>query len=125
MVELLKADRSFSNESNGKEMFGSLATNGVVECYFPTEASFNRNGTRLSLALAEIPAEYVAFNDAKHDYNQGPFPCVVESKQRALMFAGAREMLEALHFIARETLIDSPVYNIAMAAIAKAEGKPT
>lgn len=39
--ELLLAERSFSNESEGKEMFGCLADDsGKVVCYFPTKSSF-------------------------------------------------------------------------------------
>lgn len=41
--ERLLASRSFSNESEGKEMFGCIADDsGKVVCYFPTKSSFDK-----------------------------------------------------------------------------------
>jgi hypothetical protein len=54
--EILYADRSFSNESAGKEMAACLAENGNVECYFPTPASAERNGSLFLSAPALLAA---------------------------------------------------------------------
>jgi len=41
--ERLLASRSYSNESEGKEMFGCIADDsGKVVCYFPTKSSFEK-----------------------------------------------------------------------------------
>jgi hypothetical protein len=54
--EILYAGRSFSNESAGKEMAACLAENGNVECYFPTPASAERNGSLFLSAPALLAA---------------------------------------------------------------------
>jgi len=54
--EILYAERSFSNESAGKEMAACLADNGNVECYFPTPASAERNGSLFLSAPALLAA---------------------------------------------------------------------
>jgi len=38
-IEILKASRSWSNESEGKNMAGCLAYGERVACYFPTESA--------------------------------------------------------------------------------------
>lgn len=51
IVELLTAKRSFSNESAGKGMYGCLAKNGVVVCYFSTKTAFDEHGEKLKSTL--------------------------------------------------------------------------
>jgi len=38
-IEILKASRSWSNESEGMNMAGCLAIDGRVACYFPTDSA--------------------------------------------------------------------------------------
>ncbi len=38
-VEFLRADRSWCNESEGKNMFGCFSENGIVLCYVPTDCA--------------------------------------------------------------------------------------
>lgn len=52
--ETLLADRSPSNESIGKEMFGCLADDlGRVICYFPTKSSFDSHAETIKNKLEE------------------------------------------------------------------------
>ena len=39
-----------------------------------------------------LAAEYVAFNDAEHDYNKGPFPCQIDSRPAAIRISKALEL---------------------------------
>jgi hypothetical protein len=41
-IELLLASRSFSNESQGQEMYGCLSADGVVICFFPNKSAFDK-----------------------------------------------------------------------------------
>lgn len=53
--ETLLADRSYSNESKGKEMFGCVADDsGKVVCYFPTKPSFDKYSELIKNKLKEI-----------------------------------------------------------------------
>lgn len=40
----------------------------------------------------DMLAEHVNANCAEHDFNRGPFTCVVDSKQKAIRFAHAEQM---------------------------------
>jgi hypothetical protein len=52
--DILKASRSFSNESEGKDMFGCLADDsGRVVCYFPTKSSFDSYSDKIKTKLEE------------------------------------------------------------------------
>lgn len=49
------------------------------------------------LAIASAPlAEHVSSNDKEHDYNAGPMLAWVDSRQKALRFAAADQMYDAL-----------------------------
>ncbi len=53
-IEILMADRSFSNESNGKDMHACVAYNGYVMAYFP-----HKSGLEFYQSLAASHAELV------------------------------------------------------------------
>lgn len=53
-IEILSADRSEYNESNGKGMAVCLAKAGNVIAYFPTQSAFK---SRAAIAKAEGSAE--------------------------------------------------------------------
>ena len=50
-VEILRADRSFSNESEGREMFGCVAKDGAVVAFFPSQSAFDAYAARLASLL--------------------------------------------------------------------------
>jgi hypothetical protein len=54
-LEILKATRSWSNESEGENMAGCLAHNERVVAYFPTESAME-NHARLLAAAPELLA---------------------------------------------------------------------
>jgi hypothetical protein len=49
-IEILKASRSWSNESEGMNMAGCLAIDGRVACYFPTESAIEKHAPLLAAA---------------------------------------------------------------------------
>jgi len=49
-IEILKASRSWSNESEGMNMAGCLAIDGRVACYFPTESAMEKHAPLLASA---------------------------------------------------------------------------
>jgi hypothetical protein len=49
-IEILKASRSWSNESEGMNMAGCLAIDGLVACYFPTESAMEKHAPLLASA---------------------------------------------------------------------------
>jgi len=52
--ELKLASRSWSNESEGKDMFGCIADEyGRVVCYFPTRKMFEAHAERIKIELEE------------------------------------------------------------------------
>ena len=52
--ELKLASRSWSNESEGKDMFGCIEDEcGRVVCYFPTRKMFEDHAERIKIELEE------------------------------------------------------------------------
>jgi len=49
-IEILKASRSWSNESEGMNMAGCLAIDGRVACYFPTDSAMDKHAPLLAAA---------------------------------------------------------------------------
>lgn len=47
-----------------------------------------------------IPAQHVAYNDERHDYNKSEFVCMVENRPKALLFAHAQEAFDFVRALA-------------------------
>jgi len=70
-IEILKASRSWSNESEGMNMAGCLAIDGRVACYFPTDSAME-HASVLSAApelLAACKAARESLVEAKEMLN--------------------------------------------------------
>ena len=53
--EVLMANRSESNESNAKEMYGCIADDaGRVVCYFPSKASLDKYSEVIKFKLQDL-----------------------------------------------------------------------
>jgi hypothetical protein len=55
-IEILKASRSWSNESEGMNMAGCLAIDGRVACYFPTDSAMEKHAPLLAAAPEMLAA---------------------------------------------------------------------
>lgn len=68
MTEILLAERSWSNESKGQDMYACLSDGGVVECYFPTKSAHDRKASLYAAAPDLLAAlEAMLFATAKAD----------------------------------------------------------
>lgn len=69
-IEILRADRSEYNESNGKDMAGCIAKAGSVIAYFPTQSALRSaplyaSAPDLLSALRFLLADYIAIEGDK------------------------------------------------------------
>jgi hypothetical protein len=69
-IEILRADRSEYNESNGKDMAGCIAKAGSVIAYFPTQSALRSaplyaSAPDLLEALRFLLADYIAIEGEK------------------------------------------------------------
>lgn len=69
-IEILRADRSEYNESNGKDMAGCIARAGIVIAYFPTQSALRSaplyaSAPELLDSLRFLLADYIAIQGDK------------------------------------------------------------
>lgn len=53
-MTIMKADRSYSNESAGRGMWGALVREGVVLCYFPDQRAAFRIADLLDIRMPSL-----------------------------------------------------------------------
>jgi len=71
-LEILKASRSWSNESEGMNMAGCLAIDDRVACYFPTDSAMEKHAPLIAAApelLAACKAARESLVEAKEMLN--------------------------------------------------------
>lgn len=59
-MKIVKADRSYSNESAGREMWGALVREGVVLCYFPDQRAAFAVADLLDIRMPSLHAAVAA-----------------------------------------------------------------